>query len=95
MKMEETECSETSAYKIQMPGNYPGRKHTTFRTGRKFEIMKVRNVNKIVNPTNDVKNVLELNCSFSVVGPGLTKGKVKGKVHPCTGTEALYRLYGP
>jgi len=21
--------------------------------------------------------------------------KVKGKVHPCTGTEALYRLYGP
>jgi len=23
MKMEHTECSETSAYKIQMPGNYP------------------------------------------------------------------------
>ena len=23
MKMELTECSETSAYKIQMPGNYP------------------------------------------------------------------------
>ena len=22
-------------------------------------------------------------------------GKVKGKVHPCTGTEALYRPYGP
>jgi hypothetical protein len=22
MKMEQTECSETSAYKIQMPGNY-------------------------------------------------------------------------
>jgi hypothetical protein len=21
--------------------------------------------------------------------------KGKGKVHPCTGTEALYRLYGP
>jgi len=21
--------------------------------------------------------------------------KKKGKVHPCTGTEALYRLYGP
>jgi len=21
--------------------------------------------------------------------------KVKGKVHPCTGTEALYRPYGP
>jgi len=23
MKMEQAECSETSAYKIQMPGNYP------------------------------------------------------------------------
>jgi len=23
MKMEQTECSETSEYKIQMPGNYP------------------------------------------------------------------------
>jgi hypothetical protein len=23
MKMEQTECSETSAYKIQPPGNYP------------------------------------------------------------------------
>jgi len=23
MKMEQTECSEKSAYKIQMPGNYP------------------------------------------------------------------------
>jgi len=23
MKMEKTECSETSAYKIQTPGNYP------------------------------------------------------------------------
>ena len=23
MKMEQTQCSKTSAYKIQMPGNYP------------------------------------------------------------------------
>jgi len=23
MKVEQTECCETSAYKIQMPGNYP------------------------------------------------------------------------
>jgi len=26
MKMEQTECSETSAYKIQTPGNYPEEK---------------------------------------------------------------------
>jgi len=27
--MEHTEFSETSAYKIQTPGNYPEKKHTT------------------------------------------------------------------
>ena len=26
---------------------------------------------------------------------GSIKGKGKGKVHPCTGTGALYRPYGP
>ena len=26
IKMEQTECSETCAYKIQMPGNYPEEK---------------------------------------------------------------------
>jgi hypothetical protein len=38
MKMEQIECSETSAYKIQTPGESPRRKHTTYRTRRKFEI---------------------------------------------------------
>ena len=28
-------------------------------------------------------------------GPPVTEGKGKSKVHPCTGTEALYRPYGP
>jgi len=41
MKMEQTECSEMSAYKIQTPGNYRGKKHTTFRTQRKFESKKI------------------------------------------------------
>ena len=41
MKMEQAVCSETSAYKIQTPGNYPEKKHTTFRTRRKFEIKKM------------------------------------------------------
>ena len=36
----------------------------------------------------------------SVVGipttvPGPLDTTSKGKVHPCTGTEALYRAYGP
>jgi len=32
MKMEQTECSETSAYKIQTPGELPKRKRTTIIT---------------------------------------------------------------
>jgi len=36
MKMEQ--CSETSAYKTQMPRNYTRGKHKTFRTWRKFEL---------------------------------------------------------
>jgi len=40
MKMEQTECSATSAYKIQTPGELPRRKYTIFRTRRKFEIKK-------------------------------------------------------
>ena len=31
---------------------------------------------------------------FNEIDTGWKKGE-KGKVHPCTGTEALYRLYGP
>ena len=37
-EMEQIECSETVAYKIQTPGNYTRRKRTAFRTRRKFEI---------------------------------------------------------
>jgi len=39
MKMDQTECSEASAYKIQKPGNHPKEIiRKTFRTQRKFEI---------------------------------------------------------
>jgi hypothetical protein len=31
-----TECSETSAYKIQTPGNYTEKKHTKFRIAEKM-----------------------------------------------------------
>jgi hypothetical protein len=41
--MEQTECSETSTYKIQAPGNYPEEsiqpsEHGESLTSRKFEI---------------------------------------------------------
>jgi len=41
MKMEQTECSETSAHKIQTPGNNPKSKNTTFTTRRMFEMETV------------------------------------------------------
>jgi hypothetical protein len=40
MKMEQTACSETSVYKNSEAGELPRRKHTTYRTRRKFEIKK-------------------------------------------------------
>ena len=52
MKMEHTECSEKSAHKIRTSGNYPRRKHTPFRTRRKFEVKKASNClqNKLCKP---------------------------------------------
>jgi len=41
MNMEQTECSETSAYKIQRPGNYPEESIKMFKARRKFEIKKI------------------------------------------------------
>ena len=47
MKMEHTECSETSAHKIQKPGNRPKvKKNTTLRTRQKFEIKNALHVPK-------------------------------------------------
>jgi len=38
MKMEQAEYSETSAYKIQMPGNYPEENIQHTEHGQSFEI---------------------------------------------------------
>ena len=37
MKMEQTDCSETSAYKIQTPGNYPGESIQHLEHGRSLK----------------------------------------------------------
>jgi hypothetical protein len=37
MKMEQTECSETLAYKIQTPGNYPGENIQHTEHGESFK----------------------------------------------------------
>jgi hypothetical protein len=38
---------------------------------------------------------LSLSLEISIYVPKSGRIKKKGKVHACTGTEALYRLYGP
>jgi hypothetical protein len=43
MKMEETECSETSAYKVQKPGNYPGESVQHSEQGESLKSRKIRN----------------------------------------------------
>jgi hypothetical protein len=72
-----TECSETSAYKIQTPGNLPRRKHTIFRTQRKFEIKfrrqrivqkktyNIQNTAKVWNKIQTPKNCPEENIQYS------------------------------
>jgi hypothetical protein len=52
--MEQTDCSETSAYKIQTPGNYPEEKiqHTEHGESLKFSI-ELHNQQRIVTPQNN------------------------------------------
>jgi hypothetical protein len=46
MKIEQTECSETSAYKIQTPGNYPEENIQHTEHG---ESLKSRNIKLLLN----------------------------------------------
>jgi hypothetical protein len=59
MKMEQTECSETSAYKIQMPGNYPKK------------IYNVKNMAKIFKYKTIYITNFSRNSYSSSVKPGL------------------------
>jgi hypothetical protein len=43
MKMEQTECSERSAYKIQTPGNYPEERIQHSENGESLKSRKLSN----------------------------------------------------
>jgi hypothetical protein len=51
MKMEQTECSETSAYKIQTPGNYP---EESIRHSEHGESLKSRTFRCALRPTHPI-----------------------------------------
>jgi hypothetical protein len=48
MKMEQIECSETSAYKIQMPGNYPEENIQHTEHGKSLKSRKLVDPNNII-----------------------------------------------
>jgi len=50
MKMEQTECSETSAYKIQTPGNYPEENMQHTEHGESLKSRRMHTL-RVLSPT--------------------------------------------
>jgi len=50
MKMEQTECSETSAYKHQTPGNYPKESIQHTEHGKSLKSRMIHSVTKTFTP---------------------------------------------
>ena len=67
MKMEQTECSETSAYKIQTPGNYP-----------EENIQQTESFQTNVARVNITTSVLHTKPSFVLSGENIGCGDVCG-----------------
>jgi hypothetical protein len=67
MKMEQIECSETSAYKIQMPGNYPVEniQHTEHGESLKSRISNLNQFISVVQCLHGARYPSELldNCN--------------------------------
>jgi hypothetical protein len=62
MKMEQTECSETSAYKIQTAGNYP---EESIQHTEQGESLKSR-IHRVIYPSSKlvrIGEILFIHCS--------------------------------
>ena len=64
--MEQTECSETSAYKIQTPGNYP---KESIQHAEHGESLKLRNFLFYTRTINETY-ILLLNILCDILFPG-------------------------
>jgi hypothetical protein len=61
-----TECSETSAYKNSGAGELPGRKHTTYRIRRKFEIKNSKDLSYMYCTSHQVY-VSKNSCLLDII----------------------------
>jgi len=61
MKMEQTECAETSAYKIQMPGNYPKESTQHSEHGESLKSLYIH-ANNIINNRDRGSTVVKVLC---------------------------------
>jgi hypothetical protein len=61
LKTEQTECSETSAYKLQMPGNYPKEsiQHTEHGERLKSRSTVIFTIGACDKKVSSIKSVLE------------------------------------
>ena len=81
MKMEQTECSETSAYKIQTPGNYPKEsiQHTEHGESlklRNFGFYKTRGISSLSEELLDFQGLCSMNLIyFDVTAILLSRGQ--------------------
>jgi len=85
--MEQTECSETSAYKLQTPGNYP---EENIQHSEHGESLKSRNTNDLVTCKLQIEyvrlKVSETEKNLFVRGVSLGEGG--NVVHPPRAAES-------
>jgi len=72
--MEQTECSETSAYKIQTPGNYPEERTQHLEQGE-----SLKSINN--GPTSSFSSLVECGVlEITVINPLSLNPQVQGKL---------------
>ena len=72
-------CPETSAYKIQTPGELPRRKHTTFKIRRKFEIKNI--------------SFISFTMLFTIINPLTPNDPYRGRTAQLTSKRCILYIY--
>jgi len=83
MKMEQTDSSKMSAYKIQMPGNYP---EENIQHKEHGESLKSRKRNVFLLPQNDIFSKIRhiFPCIFKCFPPSFQESPASSLSHKCS-----------